>query len=45
MLKKIKEFFKVLFLIAFLPFELSKGKKRRVKKQIKSYFFRSVFEV
>lgn len=38
-MKKIKDFFTVLFLIASLPFEISNGKKRRVKKQIKSYFF------
>jgi hypothetical protein len=37
-MKKIKEFFKVLFLIVSLPFEITKGKKRRIKKQIKSYF-------
>lgn len=38
LVKKIKDFFVVIFLIITLPFELSKGKKRRVKKQIKSYF-------
>lgn len=36
--KKIIDFFRILFLIATLPFELTKGKKKRIKKQIKSYF-------
>ncbi len=38
-MEKIKEFITVLFLIVSLPFELTKGKKRKVKKQIRSYFF------
>jgi len=37
-LKRIKDFFRLLFLIVTLPFELFRGKKKRVKKQIRSYF-------
>lgn len=39
LMSKIKGFFKILLLILLLPLELSNGKKRKVKKQIRNYFF------
>ncbi len=35
-MKKLVLPFKLIFLIVTLPFELTKGKKRKVKKRIKS---------
>jgi hypothetical protein len=34
-MKSLKNSFSILFLILTLPFELSKGKKRKAKKKIK----------